>query len=80
MPINLLFSPPVIYRVHVSAVESVPMRSVHGDALCRGSVAVGAHPGVRVSARQVDTCFHIGSAGDSEFVDRVEESIETGIG
>src|SRR5580700_9267929 len=84
-PINIpfrisLLSPPVIHRVYVGAVEPVAVWPVHSDALCHGFVAVGAHASVCGSARQVHTGLYIGSAGDSESVDRGEKSIETGIG
>ena len=75
-----LLSPPVIHSVHIGAVESVPVRALHGDALGGGFVAVGAHLSVRVSACQIHTSFHSGSAGESESVDRVEKPVETDIG
>ena len=44
-----LLSPPVIHSVHIGAVESVPVRPVHGDTLCHGFIAVGEHLAVCVS-------------------------------
>ena len=68
---------PVVDHVGIGPIESVRMRTLHGDTLHGHSISVGAHAPVGIFASQVHASLYSRSARGCKRIASIQQFVET---